>query len=318
MNAIEIRNLYKKYDQIQAVNGITLEIRKGEVFGLLGPNGAGKTTILNIVQGIIEADSGSVSVLNMNYRNSASAIRQKTGIQLQFSAFIPKLRVGEQLSAFSHLYGIRPDRRKIIEMLASAGLADKVNAWPYTLSGGQKQVLSLLIVLLHDPEIIFLDEPTTGLDVHSRHALWEKIRELHREGKTILLTTHDIEEAEQLCERTGIIDRGRLVAVGSPAELIKSAGKKTLVTVSSGLNGYRIAKCCKAVASADCADGQLHILTGDVIATLSDLFRVAGNANTYLGNLHIKRPGLEDVFLDLTGHSIGNPGNKLQEGVKDE
>lgn len=315
MKAIEIHDLKKYYGKIKAVDHLSLDINKGELFGLLGPNGAGKTSLLNLLQGILRADSGKVTILGMDYRESGRKIREKIGIHMQAGAFIPKLKVSEQLQAFAKLFGIPLNKKEIQDKLASAGLESKFASYPETLSGGQQQSLNLLITLLHDPDIIFLDEPTAGLDVSSRQALWDQIRSLQARGKTILLTTHNIEEAEKLCTSVGIIDKGKLIALGHPVQLIKNSGKKTRIIVSSGLEGIKIAGACQKIESLDRAQGNLQILTTDVMVTLRDLFRAAGNTNTYLGDLHICRPGLEDVFLDLTGRSIKNNENQLTRKV---
>ena len=313
MKAIRIKSLSKSYGELKAVDNISLEINKGEIFGLLGPNGAGKTTLLNMLEGLSLQDSGLLEILGMTFKKDRTEIQRRTGVQLQSAAFIPELKVGEQLKAFAALYGVKLSIDNIKERLKDFGLQEKIGAFPAKLSGGQKQALSLAAALIHQPEIIFLDEPTAGLDAQGRLLLWAKIRELNKNGVTVLLTTHNIEEAEMLCSRVGILNNGTLLAVGSPAALINSRERRALITVSSGLEGYKILDNYPAAKSADFNGERLFILTDDAIATLKDLFRAAGDSNIYFGDLHIKQPSLEDVFLELTGHTMENTGNITEE-----
>jgi ABC-2 type transport system ATP-binding protein len=210
---IQVKNIYKFYGNIKALNNVSFNVKKGEIFGLLGPNGAGKTTILSIIECLREQDSGSVSVLNLDTRTKAHKIKRKIGVQLQNTSLIPDLKVIDQLQLYSKLYQKRMDRNEIMKLLEEVGLTEKANVLPRKLSGGQRQRLALAIALINDPEILFLDEPTVGLDVQSRHKLWDIILEYHKKGRTIILTTHYIEEVENLCHRVGIMDHGNLFTV---------------------------------------------------------------------------------------------------------
>ncbi len=227
--AIRCRNLVKRYDgrpPVEAVRGLDLEIAQGECFGLLGPNGAGKTTTIEILEGLLPATSGEVEVLGLAWGRADNEIRQRIGISLQETRLSEKLTVLETLTLFRSFYrqGLDP-----ADALARVSLEDKANAWVGKISGGQKQRLAVASALVGDPELLFLDEPTTGLDPQSRRQLWEIIREIRAAGRTVLLTTHYMDEAERLCDRVAIIDLGRIIALGTPRELILSLGGEHVI-----------------------------------------------------------------------------------------
>lgn len=300
---IQVKNIYKFYGNIKALNNVSFNVKKGEIFGLLGPNGAGKTTILSIIECLREQDSGSVSVLNLDTRTKAHKIKRKIGVQLQNTSLIPDLKVIDQLQLYSKLYQKRMDRNEIMKLLEEVGLTEKANVLPRKLSGGQRQRLALAIALINDPEILFLDEPTVGLDVQSRHKLWDIILEYHKKGRTIILTTHYIEEVENLCHRVGIMDHGNLISIGTPRALINQLKGLSTITLSSNhpLDELKIAS---NVINSQHNKNTIKIETQSVINTLSSLIDLIKEHNIDVDELHIEHPNLEDVFLKLTGRSI--------------
>ncbi|MFW9824607.1 MAG: ABC transporter ATP-binding protein [Candidatus Thorarchaeota archaeon] len=300
---IRVKNVYKSYGDVKALIDVSFDVKKGEIFGLLGPNGAGKTTILSIIECLREQDSGSVSVLGMDTRNKVSSIKRKIGVQLQNTSLIPDLKVIEQLRLYAKLYQKRMDNHEILELLEEVGLTKKADVIPKKLSGGQRQRLALAIALINDPEILFLDEPTVGLDVQSRHKLWDIILEYHKKGRTIILTTHYIEEAENLCNRVGIIDHGKLITIGAPKILINKLSGLSTITLSSNLSLDKLKTFSEEIDS-QYNENTIKIETNNIIETLSILIDRIKAHNISVDELHIEHPNLEDVFLKLTGRSI--------------
>jgi len=280
MSAVEVRDLHKTYDNVQALQGVSFEIRTGEVFGLLGPNGAGKTTTVEILEGYRRRDQGRVSVLGFDPARGERALRERIGVVLQSSELYPTFTVTECVALFAGYYR-RP--RRVDDVIELVGLNDKRNARVSTLSGGQKRRLDLAVALAGDPELLFLDEPTTGFDPAARRAAWEMIRSLRSLGKTILLTTHYLDEAEQLADRVAVIRRGRIVALGAPAEL---TGASRHTEIRYRRDGRDV------VLTTDEPTRVLHELTGEALA-----------AGRELDALQVRRPTLEDVYLDLTKES---------------
>ncbi len=221
-SALVVRQLKKAYGDVQAVDGLDLDVKTGECFGLLGPNGAGKTTTIEICEGLLERDSGDVELLGMTWENDASRLRQKLGIQLQDTQLSEKLTVAETLRLFRSFYD---SGREVDDVIPLVQLEEKKKARIGTLSGGQKQRLAIACAMVGDPELLFLDEPTTGLDPQSRRQLWSLIEEFRAGGRTILLTTHYMDEAEKLCDRVAIVDHGHIIALGTPHDLIESVGE---------------------------------------------------------------------------------------------
>jgi ABC-2 type transport system ATP-binding protein len=301
--AIEVSNLAKAYGDVQAVNGISFDVRRGEIFGLLGPNGAGKTTTLSILEGLLQADDGTVHVLGRDVRTDAMQIKQQIGVQLQSTSLLPDLRVIEQVMLFSRLYGQPISREQAIAQLQMVGLDEKVNVLPDKLSGGQQQRLALALALVNDPEIIFLDEPTTGLDPRSRRAIWDIIRKSIEHGKTVMLTTHYMEEAEALCHRVGIIDQGNITALDTPGALVGQLESISTIATSAPLSLESVQN-LPNVVDAVYDGGLLRIQTSDVMATLSALLDLANQFALSLQDIHISQPSLEDVFLKLTGRTL--------------
>lgn len=300
---IQVKNLSKSYGNVDAVMNLSFDVKKGEIFGFLGPNGAGKTTTLSILEGLRKADSGQVSILGMDVNTSAKSIKRRIGVQLQSTSLLPDLTVFEQIQLFARLYGCQPGHNEIMVLLRQVGLTQKTSVLPDTLSGGQQQRLSLALALINQPEIIFLDEPTTGLDPQSRRVLWDIIRELRNRGKTIVLTTHYMEEAEALCDRVGIIDHGKLVALDTPGALINRLAGVSSITTSAYVPLADI-QSQPYISSVQRNGTQLHLQTNDVAMTLRAILDLAEQHRVSLNDLHIKQPNLEDVFLNLTGHTI--------------
>ena len=307
--AIACRALRKTFPpDVVAVDGLDLEVYAGECFGLLGPNGAGKTTTVEIFEGLNQPTSGEVEVLGERWRGDGLALRSRLGVQLQETRFPEKLKVRELITVFRSLYprGLEPR-----EALALVDLAEKSEAWVRTLSGGQKQRLSLACALVGDPEVLFLDEPTTGLDPVSRRQIWEIVENLKERGRTVLLTTHYMEEAERLCDRVGIIDHGKLLALGSPRELIASLGAEHVVEVA--LDG-EIAESDLAALSGvealrrldDGAEGEIawRLTVGDVARAVPPLLQLIADRGRVARRLATHHATLEDVFLAHTGRTL--------------
>lgn len=233
--AITAEGLRKRYGETQAVDGVSFEVARGEFYGILGPNGAGKTTTMEIVEGLREPDEGSAHILGLPSWPRDKELLRRIGVQLQASAFFERLTAREQIHTFAALYDVPGTRAD--EMLETVGLTDKANTRDDKLSGGQAQRLSIACALVHDPELVFLDEPTTGLDPQARRNLWDLLRRINSEGRTVVLTTHYMDEAETLCDRVAVMDHGRVLRVGPPRELVRELGVDTLEDVFLQLTG---------------------------------------------------------------------------------
>lgn len=302
---IHVDHIYKSYGKVKAVVDLNFEVRRGEIFGFLGPNGAGKTTTLGILEGLHQADRGEIHVLGMDIAKEAKSIKQRIGVQLQSTSLLPDLTVFEQVQLFGRLYGGRPGPSVIESLLGQVGLSDKASVLPEKLSGGQRQRLSLALALVNQPEIVFLDEPTTGLDPQSRRALWNIIRSLRDRNKTVVLTTHYMEEAEALCDRVGIINQGKLVALDTPGALINRLAGTSSIRTSADLPLDDI-RLQPYIHNAQRDGAHLHLQTHNVVMSLRAILDLAEQHNLSLNDLHIKHPNLEDVFLNLTGRTIRN------------
>jgi ABC-2 type transport system ATP-binding protein len=278
VTAVAVSDLRKSYGPLEAVRGISFEIAAGEVFGLLGPNGAGKTTTVEILEGYRHRDGGSVSVLGTDPEQARSAWRERIGVVLQSSAMHANLTVAEHLELFAGYYSAPRD---VDEVIGVVGLTEKRDARVRTLSGGQKRRLDLGLALIGDPELLFLDEPTTGFDPAARRAAWDVIRSLRSLGKTILLTTHYLDEAEQLSDRVAVLAEGRIVALGRPSELTAGA---PATEIRYRRNGQEI------VVQTHEPTRVLHELTGEALAEGAEL-----------EGLSVRRPTLEEIYLSLTG-----------------
>ncbi|HEX9037902.1 MAG TPA: ABC transporter ATP-binding protein [Ktedonobacterales bacterium] len=301
---VRVRNLTKRYGNLGAVDGINLEIRRGEIFGLLGPNGAGKTTTLEILEGIRKADSGEVLVDGLDIRRQRRAAQARIGVQLQATTLFEDLTVRETLALFGSFYprALSPDA-----LLAETALEDKARARPQNLSGGQRQRLALALALVNDPALIFLDEPTTGLDPQSRRMLWDTILRLRARGKTVVLTTHFMDEAQALSDRIAIMDAGHIIAQDTPARLIGTLGAAAAiegVLAPEGAVALDEIRGLAAVTEARESGGRLLIYTASLESTLPDLLRVAAARGAHVERLQVHSPTLEDLFLKLTGRGL--------------
>jgi ABC-2 type transport system ATP-binding protein len=288
--SITVSDLRKQYGDVTAVDGISFEVAQGEFFGILGPNGAGKTTTLEIVEGLRKPDGGQVQVLGLPAWPRNAALLPRIGVQLQASSFFERLTAREQIRTFASLYGVGAGRAD--EMLDVVGLSDQAGLRTEKLSGGQAQRLSIACALVHDPELLFLDEPTGSLDPQARRNLWDLLREIAGSGRTVVLTTHHMDEAEVLCDRVAIMDHGRILKSGPPAALVRELDQPVKISVQSGLVSPADA------AAIGCADDGVTLTVattdpGQVLAWLA--------SHDALTGLRVNGATLEDVFLNLTG-----------------
>ncbi len=279
---ISVRSLTKRYGHLVAVKDVSLEVYAGEIFGLIGPNGAGKTTTMECIEGLRTPDGGSISVLGLDPHRDAMALRQRIGVQHQDAHLQKRIKVWEAIDLWSSLYARTIDGDDLLERL---GLAEKRNARFMTLSGGQKQRLFVALALIHDPEVVFLDELTTGLDPQARRAIWELVLGIRERGKTVFLTTHLMEEAERLCDRVGIIEHGTVIEVGTPRELVARHCPERRVLYTG-------------------ADGTAHVLHGEGDDFVTSVIQTIARENIHVRGFRTEFPTLEDVFLKLTGHRI--------------
>ena len=296
---LAVRDLKKSYGTVHAVDGVSFAVRVGTVFTLLGPNGAGKTTTLEILEGIRDADEGEIEMFGALVRRVTTGMKGRMGVLLQEGGFEPYLKVREVLALFASFFD-RP--RPVAEVLAEIALEDKAGSLVRHLSGGQKQRLALGAALINDPDLVFLDEPTTGLDPQARHNIWAIVERLKGEGKTIVLTTHYMEEAEALSDEVCIMDHGRVIAHGSPRDLTSSLGQETLIE----FDAFDLSP--EALASLP---GEAHgdgttvtLTTPDLVAALEGLLSWSRERGIPLRNMVVRQPNLEDVFLSLTGRRL--------------
>jgi ABC-2 type transport system ATP-binding protein len=299
---LTIEGLAKRYGQLAAVDGISFDVRRGETFGMLGPNGAGKTTTLEMIEGLREPDAGRISFMGVDALNFRSTMKERIGVQLQSQSLWPELTVEETLRVFQSLFRTRVSVQSLLERFS---LVDKRNARVKGLSGGQRQRLSIATALVNDPEMVFLDEPTTGLDPQARHSFWDLIRDMQREGKTVIVTTHYMEEAEALCDRVAIMDRGRIIALDTPRQLIRSLASDSTVecAFAAPVERERLLA-LPGVRDVRDEDGSHLLFTNDVSSTLTSLMRLADGAGQRVQSLHVRTATLEDVFISLTGRRL--------------
>lgn len=301
---IEVRNLSKKYGDVVAVDNLSFVVKPGEIFGLLGPNGAGKTTTLACMEGILKPDTGTILVNGHDPVTSPTAVKQSLGVQLQATSLLPELNVEEQIKLFMQLYGQLATKEKVETLLEQFTLTEKRNARPEHLSGGQKQRLALALALVSaDAQIIILDEPTAGLDPQARHIVWNMIRHLRSSGKTVIVTTHYMEEAEKLCDRVGIVDHGKLLTLDKPKNLIEQLQGRSRISLTTQLQPEEVMQQA-GVYHAWLDEDELHIQSDDIPATIAALHELAAEKEIAIEALNVHQPNLEEVFLNLTGRSI--------------
>jgi ABC-2 type transport system ATP-binding protein len=301
---IRCQGLTKRYSaEVLAVDGLDLEVLRGECFGLLGPNGAGKTTTIEVLEGLLEPTGGLVEVLGRSWARDAGAIRARLGITLQETHLPDRLKVFELIELFRSFY---PRRREVDEILALVSLGEKRASLYEALSGGQKQRLAVACALVGDPQLLFLDEPTTGLDPQSRRQLWEVIGQMKAEGRTVLLTTHYMDEAERLCDRVAVIDRGRVIALGSPRELIdREVGQNVLeFATASGELATTDLERLPGVSLARQQQSGWALSSDSLHATIPALLELLRSKQLDLARMSTRSATLEDVFLRLTGRKL--------------
>jgi ABC-2 type transport system ATP-binding protein len=296
---IAVDGLIKRYGHLTAVDGVSFTVEQGEVFGILGPNGAGKTTTLECIEGLQPVSGGSITVLGMDVAREPRAVKARIGVQLQASSYFDYLTLTEILELFGSFY---PKRTPPMDLLARMGLEAKANARVNQLSGGQKQRFSVAATLASDPDVVFLDEPTTGLDPQARRNLWEVVQGIHAEGRTVVLTTHYMEEAQLLCDRVAIMDQGQLIALDTPARLAEALPAPYTVRAQTAiaLDADALLN-LEGVLDAETSDGALTLHSTDATRTVPALIALAGEG---LGQLEVALATLEDVFLAMTGHNL--------------
>lgn len=300
---IDVQSLTAVYGSTQALKGVNLKVEKGEIFGLLGPNGAGKTTLLAVVEGLHKPKDGSVHIGGINVQADSTATKRQLGIQLQRTALMDDLTVTELVEVYAALYEVHLTSGQINDLLARFGLVEKRNVPARRLSGGQQQRLALAVAIANDPQIVLLDEPTSALDPHARRAVWDIVRQWHDEGRTVVLTTHAMEEAEALCGRIAIIDRGEIVACDSPSALIANLQLNSMLkaTVELPLDQVRS---LPSVSNARYTGQHLEMETAKPELTLTALHALAASAGRSVRDVMLRQPNLEDVFLKLTGRAL--------------
>ncbi len=298
---MKVSDLVKHYGDVRAVDGVSFAVPRAEVFTLLGPNGAGKTTTLEILEGIREADSGEIEIFGERRRRIDRSTKERIGVLLQEGNFEPHLKVREVLSLFASFYHVS---RSPAEMLREIALEEKANALVKTLSGGQKQRLAIGVALINDPELVFLDEPTTGLDPQARHNIWSIVSGLTAGGKTVILTTHYMEEAEALSQTVCIMDHGKVIAEGSPRELTARLGRESIVEFVAAPEAQLPETLAGRMQFVRGEGGLVSVKTDDLVTTLGGLLDWSRASGLPLAEMKVRQPNLEDVFLSLTGRRL--------------
>lgn len=306
-NVIEVSQISAHYktakQRVNALNDVNLRVKRGEIFGLLGPNGAGKTTLLSCIQGLHRPDAGSVTVAGLDVVKHDAQVKRMLGVQLQRTALMDGLKAAELIEAYAALYDTFLTREKIHSLLKRFDLVDQANKLARQMSGGQQQRLSLAIAVSTDPAIVLLDEPTEALDPGARRAVWAMIREFKEQGRTVVLTTHSMDEAESLCGRVAIMDHGRVVACDTPQQLVAGMGINPMLKGTIELPLEQVRRLAGAAAVRYTGEN-LEIETAQPAATLNALYELAGKHGRTLRDVAIRQPNLEDVYLKLTGYSL--------------
>jgi ABC-2 type transport system ATP-binding protein len=300
--AVDASGLHKRFRDVHAVRGLDLQVKRGEVFGLLGPNGAGKTTSLEMLEGLVSPDAGQIRILGMDWRHQGAAIRNRIGVQFQSTQLDDRVKVREALHIFGCYYA---KARSPDELLHLLQLEDKADAYQSKLSGGQRQRLALGLALVNDPELVFLDEPTTGLDPQARQGLWDLVRQLKHEGRTVLLTTHYMDEAEALCDRVAIMDQGQILQLGTPRELIASLNQPSYAEIDFIGDAPDVQPFADCLGIAVEAKAKFWVVAlSDPKRDLQKLMACVEALDLPMQQLHVRRASLEDVFLHRTGRSL--------------
>jgi ABC-2 type transport system ATP-binding protein len=298
---IQVSGIRKTYGSTVAVSEVSFEVGKGEIFGLIGPNGAGKTTTMECVEGVRRPDRGSISILGLDPFRDVYQLQNRIGVQLQQAQLQKRIKVWEAVDLWASLYSKAVDGDQLLEQL---GLAGKRNAWFMTLSGGQKQRLFIALALINDPEVVFLDELTTGLDPQSRRAIWELVRGIRDRGKTVLITTHLMEEAERLCDRVAIIEHGKIIDIGSPEQLVgRHCPTRTVVLATDNAEAERQLRTIPSVESVVRQEARVTV-QGQGDGFVTEVIHCLSENRIWVTDFRTELPNLEDVFLKLTGRSI--------------
>jgi ABC-2 type transport system ATP-binding protein len=307
--AIEVKDLHKSFGELKAVQGVTFEVRQGEIFSLLGPNGAGKTTTISMLSCLLRPDQGDALILGHSIRGDQMGVKSVLGVVPQEIALYEDMSARENLTFWGKMYGLRGAalKTRVNEVLEIIGLADRAKEFIKKYSGGMKRRVNIGIALLHKPKIIFMDEPTVGIDPQSRRSILDSVLELKRDGTTVLYTTHYMEEAQELSDYIAIMDNGKLMATGTHAELVKIVGETDRITVTINAESARVMevwKAVKGVKQVSAEDGTLTILADDSNRVLPRLFETAANNAVRITSVAVQEPNLETVFLHLTGRAL--------------
>src|SRR6202049_1494462 len=299
---IQVCGVRKTYGSTVAVDEVSFQVRDGEIFGLIGPNGAGKTTTMECIEGLRKTDGGTISVLGLDPFRDVYKLQERIGVQLQQAQLQKRIKVGEAVHLWASLYAKNTvDGERLLEQL---GLSDKRNSWFMNLSGGQKQRLFIALALINDPEVVFLDELTTGLDPQSRRAIWDLVRGIRDRGKTVFLTTHLMEEAERLCDRVAIIESGRIIDIDRPDRLVdRHCPERTVVLVTNDPIAEERFRSIPGVEAENSGDGRF-VIRGRGEELVTEVIRCLSENRMRVTDFRTILPNLEDVFLKLTGHSI--------------
>jgi ABC-2 type transport system ATP-binding protein len=308
-NAIEVRDLTKAFREVVAVGGISFEVRRGEVFSLLGPNGAGKSTVISIISGLLPPDSGDASVMGHSVTKDSMAARRCLGVVPQEVALYNDMSARENLVFWGRMYGLSGQNleRRVDEMLKAVGLTDRQKGRLATFSGGMKRRVNIAAALLHTPQVVIMDEPTVGIDPQSRRHILDYVKELNRQGMSVLYTTHYMEEAEELSNRIAIMDKGKVIACGTRDELVRLVGEQARVDLAVTGEPEKAAEAWRKVAGVSRAtveEGRVAVLAGDSNAVVPRLFERAAQLGFRIGSVEIREPNLETVFLTLTGRAL--------------